>query len=363
MAHDDLFTPLKLGAIEAANRVFMAPLTRNRAHSNGVPKALAATYYAQRASAGLIISEASQISPMGKGYLDTPGIYSDEQVEAWKPIVDAVHEAGGKIAIQLWHVGRVSHSSLLPDNALPVAPSAISAEVKTFTANGFEAIPTPRALTTEEVAATVEDYAHAARQAMKAGFDLVEIHAANGYLIQQFLSSGTNTRSDQYGGPIENRTRFLREVVDAVTKAIGADRTGIRLSPTAAYQGISDDDPEALFEAVYDYLETKALAYLHVIEDQQGAPLVEDSAGIIARLRPRYSGVYVVNGGFDGASGAAAIREGRADAVAYGRPFISNPDLPARLQADAPLTPDNRKTWYGGGEEGYTDYPALETAE
>lgn len=363
MAHEALFTPLKLGAIGAQNRVFMAPLTRNRAQSDGVPKALAVEYYAQRASAGLLITEASQISPMAKGYLDTPGIYSDAQVAAWKPITEAVHAAGGKIVIQLWHVGRVSHNSLLPDNATPVAPSAIRADVKTFTAEGFVDIPTPRALTVEEIAATVADYAHAARQAIKAGFDGVEIHAANGYLIQQFLAEGSNTRDDAYGGSIENRTRFLREVVDAVTAAIGADRTGIRLSPTAAYQGISDSNPEAVFETVYDYLDSKALAFLHVVENQQGAPLVEDSAAILGRLRARYKGVYVVNGGFDGASGAAAIESGRADAVAYGRPFISNPDLPRRLREDAPLNPDDRETWYGGGAEGYTDYPALEPAE
>ena len=361
MAHDAFFQPLQLGAITVPNRVFMAPLTRNRAAPGRLPAPLATEYYRQRAGAGLIITEASQISPMGQGYLDTPGIYSDAQVEAWKPVTKAVHEAGGRIAIQLWHVGRISHSSLLPEGAAPVAPSAIQARTKVFTSDGFVDASMPRALTPDDIQATVADYAHAARQAMKAGFDLVEIHAANGYLIDQFLRDGTNIRTDEYGGSLENRTRFLKEVVTAVTGAIGADRTGIRLSPAGAYQDAVDSDPVATFSAATDILNGFGLAYLHVIETMPGAPMAANAEAVNAAVRAHWDGVYVINGGFTPDSGHAAIASGHSDAIAYGKPYIANPDLAERIKAGAELNTPNPKTFYGGGAEGYTDYPALET--
>tara|TARA_R110000868_G_scaffold188932_2_gene431809 strand:- start:16890 stop:17978 length:1089 start_codon:yes stop_codon:yes gene_type:complete len=362
MAHNALFQPLKIGAITAPNRIFMAPLTRNRSNSDGVPKPLAIEYYRQRAGAGLIISEGTQISIFGKGYLDTPGIYTDAQVEGWKPITKAVHDAGGRIACQLWHVGRISHVSFLPGGAAPVGPSAIQAKTKTFTAEGFADPSMPRAMTLEDIKATVADYAHAAKQAMAAGFDMVEIHSANGYLIDQFLRDGPNQRTDEYGGSLENRTRLLAEVCEAVTGAIGADRVGIRLSPAGEYQDSIDSDPLATFTAAVKIIKSYGLAFLHVIEMMPRSPMAENADEVNAAVKAGWDGVYIVNGGYLPAAADTAVATGHADAVAFGTTYIANPDLVERIRADAPLNPPNPKTFYGGGAEGYTDYPAMETA-
>jgi len=362
MAFETLLSPLKLGAITAPNRVFMAPLTRNRALPDGVPAPLAKTYYAQRASAGLIISEATQVSAMAKGYKDTPGIHTDAQTEKWREIVDAVHEAGGRIALQLWHVGRISHSSLLPGGASPLAPSALRANAKTFTESGFEDTSAPRAMNKADIDQTIADFADGARRAREAGFDLVEVHAANGYLIDQFLRDGSNTREDAYGGSIENRVRFLKEVMEAVTAEVGADRVGVRLAPTGAFNDMADSDPKALFLHAVETLNPLGLAYLHVVEQFPGADTSVEERVILDAVREAWTGPYITNGDHTAASGEARIKENRADAVAYGRPFIANPDLPERFAKDAPLNTPDQATFYGGGAEGYTDYPFLDEA-
>lgn len=357
----DLFTPIKIGPLGLPNRVAMAPLTRSRAAAGNVPTQLGALYYAQRASAGLIISEATQVVPEGQGYISTPGIHSAEQIEGWKCVTGAVHASGGRIVLQLWHVGRISHTSFQPGGKLPVAPSAIRPNAQAYTTEGFQPIPTPRALETSEIPGLVAAYAQGARNAIAAGFDGVEVHGANGYLIDQFLRDGTNARTDQYGGSIENRARFLFEVVDAVAAAIGRERTGLRISPQNGQNDIADSDPQSLFNFVASALSGKALAYLHVIEgDTGGAPVPAFDYGEIKR---RFGGVVIANNGFDKEKANAAIAEGRADVIAFGKPFISNPDLVSRLYLGAPLAPANRDTFYGGGEQGYTDYPLLQTAE
>lgn len=356
-----LFDPVRLGEIVLANRIAMAPLTRNRADARRVPSPLAVTYYAQRADAGLIISEATQISPLGQGYLDTPGIYSREQIEGWKPVTQAVHERGGKIVMQLWHVGRISHVSLLPEGELPVAPSAIRAKGKTFTAQGFEDVSAPRALRLEELPGIVEQYAQAARNAIEAGFDGVEVHGANGYLLDQFLRNGMNQRSDAYGGAIENRARLLIEVMQAVTQAIGPGRTGLRLSPVTPANDASDSDPQPLFNHVAEQLAPLKLAFLHVIEGATGGP--RDVAPFdYQALRERAQAPWMVNNGYDRQMALDAVASGAADVVAFGRPFISNPDLVTRLRRGAPLNALDRDTLYGGGAKGYTDYPTLAAA-
>lgn len=355
----DLFTPVQVGALELRNRVVMAPLTRSRAGPGNVPHPLNALYYAQRASAGLIISEASQIAPEGQGYISTPGIHSAEQIEGWKCVTSAVHAAGGPIVLQLWHVGRISHPSFQPGGQLPVAPSAVRPNTQAYTANGFQPIPTPRALETEEIEGVVERYAQGARNAIAAGFDGVEIHAANGYLIDQFLRDRTNKRTDRYGGGIANRTRFLLEVVEAVSGAIGAERTGVRISPQNPANDMADSDPQALFDYVAESLSGKGLAYLHIIEDDTGGGAVPPFD--YKRLKQLFGGVVISNNGYDKARANKAIAEGRADLIAFGKPFIANPDLVVRLFFDAPLTPANPETFYGGAEQGYTDYPALNT--
>ncbi|WP_375689599.1 alkene reductase [Pseudooceanicola sp. LIPI14-2-Ac024] len=361
---DALFTPFTAGAIDMKNRVVMAPLTRNRADNvTGEVNDLHVEYYRQRAGAGLIITEASQISPVGKGYLATPGIYSDEQVAAWRKVTDAVHAEGGRIVIQLWHVGRISHTSLQPGGAAPVAPSAVAANVKTFTENGFEETSTPRALGLDEIKATVEDYAHAAKQAIAAGFDGVEVHGANGYLIDQFLKTGANTRDDEYGGSIENRTRLLFEVMEAVTDAIGGDRTGLRLSPYSPANGITDADPTPLFTHAIKGLNRFGLAYLHMVEGATGGSRDLKEGESIAALRKLFEGPYMANNGYDRDMALDAVASGAADLVAFGRPFISNPDLVERLERDAPLAEGDRQTYYGGGVEGYTDYPRYDEAD
>lgn len=358
---EDLFTPYTAGTLSLANRVVMAPLTRNRADDEtGVVNDLHVEYYRQRAGAGLIITEATQISPVGKGYIQTPGIHSDAQVAAWKRVTDAVHEAGGKIVVQLWHVGRISHTSLQPGGQAPVAPSAIPAGVKTFTQNGFEDTSAPRALTLEEIAATVEDYRKAARRAIDAGFDGVEVHGANGYLIDQFLKTGANHREDDYGGSVENRARFLFEVLDAVTEEIGGGRTGLRLSPFSPANGIDDDDPQADFEYIVPRLNAYGLSYLHMVEGATGGSRELAEGQSIDQLRGLFTGPYMANNGYDRDMAITAVKSGSADLVAFGRPFISNPDLVDRFQREAPLNEGDQDTFYGGGAEGYTDYPTLE---
>jgi N-ethylmaleimide reductase len=353
----DLFSPVEVGPLALNNRIAMAPLTRSRAGRGNVPTQLNALYYAQRASAGLIIAEATQIVPEGQGYISTPGIHSAEQIEGWKCVTKAVHVAGGRIVLQLWHVGRISHPSFQPGGALPVAPSAIKPKVQAYTTKGFEPIPTPRALETEEIPGLVQQYAQGARNAFAAGFDGVEIHAANGYLIDQFLRDQTNKRSDGYGGSMENRSRFLMEVVDSVTAAVGADRTGVRISPQNGQNDIADSNPQPLFDYVVKQLSGKGLAYLHTIEGDTGGTPVPPFD--YAKLKRLFGGVVIANNGFDKERANQAIAEGRADLVAFGKPFISNPDLVIRLFLDAPLMPANRETFYGGSEQGYTDYPTL----
>lgn len=350
-----LFSPFRAGDIELANRVVMAPLTRDRSNSARVPRPIAAEYYAQRAGAGLIVAEATQISPQGQGYLDTPGIYSAAQVKGWKAVTDAVHAKGGKIVLQLWHVGRISHTSLQLGGEDPVAPSAIQANGKTFTARGFEQVSAPRALSAGEIPLIVGDYRRATELALDAGFDGVEIHGANGYLIDQFLRDKTNHREDAWGGSIGNRLRFLRLVLDAVIGVAGAGRTGIRISPTTPANDIADSRPTALFNAVVDELKTRDLAYVHVIEGATGGPRDVLPFDYEA-LHKRYGGTWMVNNGYAADMASAAVEEGRADLVAFGRPFISNPDLVTRLREGQPLAPLRMPTLYGGGAEGYTDY-------
>ncbi|MGQ3672388.1 alkene reductase [Xanthobacter sp. TB0136] len=360
MTTPSLFDTFQLGAMTLANRIVMAPLTRNRADAHNVPSALAVDYYTQRASAGLIITEASPISQQGQGYQDTPGIWSDEQVAAWRAITDAVHAAGGHIVIQLWHVGRISHSSLQPGGGAPVAPSALRAQAKTYVNNSFEDVSEPRALEIGEIAGIVEDYRKAAANAVKAGFDGVEVHAANGYLIDQFLKDGANRRTDAYGGSIANRTRFLLEVMDAVIAQIGAARTGLRLSPVSPANGISESNPQPLFNHVLEELEKRHPLYVHVVEGATGGPRDIAPDFSFDELRRRFTGPWMVNNGYDKALAGKVIAEGKADLVAFGRPFISNPDLVERLRRDAPLNELDRATLYGGGAKGYVDYPALD---
>ncbi|MGB4811437.1 MAG: alkene reductase [Methylophilaceae bacterium] len=355
---NDLFSPTHLGSIHLNNRMVMAPLTRNRAGEGGVPHALNVTYYEQRATAGLIITEATPISAMAHGYPALPGIYTDAQVAGWKKITAAVHAKGGKIVLQLWHVGRISHPSLLPDGALPIAPSAIKPAGKAFTYKGLVDYVTPRALDANELPAIVQDYVHATKCALAAGFDGVEVHAANGYLLDQFLRDASNKRTDNYGGSFENRTRLLLEVVDAVAKTAGADKVGVRLSPVNPFNDMHDSNPQALFEYVATALNTHNLAYIHVIEGGIHGGGKADSFDFVP-FRKQFKGAYIANLGYDKARGNAAIASGHADAIAYGVPFIANPDLVARYKTDAPLNEADSNTFYGGTEKGYTDYPFL----
>lgn len=354
----DLFSPVKLGAISLKNRIVMAPLTRNRAGEGGVPHALNASYYAQRASAGLIISEATPISAMAHGYPALPGIYTDAQVAGWKSVTDAVHAKGGKIVLQLWHVGRISHPSLLPNGALPVAPSAIKPAGQAFTYQGLQDYVTPRALDISELPSLVADYVHATKSALTAGFDGVEIHAANGYLLDQFLRDGSNKRTDNYGGSFENRARLLLEVTQAVVNTAGADKVGIRISPVNPFNDMHDSNPQALFNYVADALNQFKLAYLHVVEGGIHGGGKADPFDFMA-LRKHYQHAYVANLAYDKERGNAAIASGHADAIAYGVPFIANPDLVERFKLDAPLNEADSSSFYGGAEKGYTDYPFL----
>ncbi|WP_417719010.1 alkene reductase [Salipiger sp.] len=355
-----LFTPFTAGEIEMRNRIVMAPLTRNRADDDtGEVGDLHVEYYRQRAGAGLIVSEGTQISPVGKGYIQTPGIHSEAQVAAWKRVTDAVHAEGGRIVVQLWHVGRVSHVSIQPGGAAPVAPSAIPAGSKTFIKGGFAETSAPRALTVDEIADIVAEYRHAAKMAIKAGFDGVEVHGANGYLVDQFLKTGANTRDDAYGGPVENRARFLFEVLEAITDEIGGGRTGLRISPFSPANGISDADPQETFEYVVKGLNRFGLAFLHVVEGATGGSRELAEGQSVTALKDLFDGPYMANNGYDREMAVAAVRDGAADLVAFGKPFISNPDLVDRLSVDAPLAAPDQATMYGGGAEGYTDYPTL----
>lgn len=355
----NLFSPYQLGKLELNNRIVMAPLTRQRAGAGNVPQQLNATYYAQRATAGLIIAEATQVSPHGQGYPNTPGIHSPEQVEGWRLVTSAVHEQGGKIFLQLWHVGRISHPDLLPDGALPVAPSAITPKGEVLTYQGFKPYVTPRALETSEIPEIVEQYRQGAANALAAGFDGVEIHAANGYLIDQFLRDGTNQRVDQYGGEVKNRVRLLVEVTEAVTSVWNSLQVGVRLSPSGTFNDMHDSHPQETFGYVAEVLNQFNLAYLHMIErlpgdERHGGTLLPSSY-----LRERFSSTFIVNGGYNRETGNAILAEKAADLVAFGIPFIANPDLPQRLAINAPLNQPDQKTFYGGGENGYTDYPFL----
>ena len=352
----DLFSPVKLGSISLKNRMVMAPLTRNRAGEGGVPQDLNVTYYAQRATAGLIITEATPISAMAHGYPALPGIYTDAQIAGWKKVVDAVHAKDGKIVLQLWHVGRISHPSLLPNGALPVAPSAIKPAGKAFTYKGLVDYVEPRALEASELPAIVQDYVHATKCALTAGFDGVEIHAANGYLLDQFLRDGSNKRTDNYGGSFENRARLLMQVTQAVVNVAGADKVGIRLSPANPFNDMHDSNPQLLFNYVAENLNQFNLAYLHVVEGGMAADVPDFD---FVQMRKLFKGSYMANLSYDKARGNAAIASGYADCVAFGVPFLANPDLVERYKTDAPLNAADSKSFYGGAEKGYTDYPFL----
>ena len=355
----DLFSPLRLGDIELSNRVVMSSLTRSRAGAGDAPTDLVAEYYRQRATAGLILTEASPVSPQGHGYLRTPGIHTAEQIAGWRKVTDAVHAAGGKIAIQLWHVGRISHPELQPGGALPVAPSALRPAGQSMTASGLKDFVTPRALETAEIPALVASFVQAARNAMAAGFDGVEIHAGNGYLVDQFLRSSTNQRSDAYGGSKENRARLLLEILDAVCAAIGNGRVGVRLSPVTQFNDISDANPQETFDYVVGELNRYNLAFLDILQGTGGAPQDQWLPFDYARLRSLYKGNLILNNGYDFASGQAAVQGGAADAIAYGRALLANPDLVERFCRGAPLNQPDYEKLYVGEEKGYTDYPFL----
>jgi N-ethylmaleimide reductase len=361
VAMPTLFDPLRLGAITAPNRIVMAPLTRGRATREHVPTPIMAEYYAQRASAGLIISEATGISREGLGWPYAPGVWTDAQVEAWKPVVDAVHTAGGHFFLQLWHMGRVVHPSFL-DGAAPVSSSATTAPDNAHTYDGRQPYAKARALRLDEMPRLLDDYRHAARNAERAGFDGVQIHAANGYLIDQFLRDNSNFRDDAYGGSIENRVRLLRDVVAAVSETIGTARTAVRLSPNGMVQGVNDSDPEGIFGAAAAALAPFGLAFLELREpDFNGTFGKADHPPVAPTIKKAFGGPLILNCDYDGARAEAAVKEGHADAIAFGRPFIANPDLPYRLKNGLPLNKDDMKTWYVPGAAGYTDYPTAAT--
>ena len=346
-----LFDPLRVGEIELDNRIVMAPMTRSRANDEGVQPSYAAQYYGQRAAAGLIVTEATNVSPMAKGYVRTPGIYTSEQIESWRNVTQAVHARGGKIFMQLFHTGRIALPDFLPGNTQPVAPSAVRAKGSNYTDDGMKEFVTPREITKEEIAQTVADFRNAAANVITAGFDGVELHSASGYLVQQFLTTNVNLRTDEYGGPIENRTRFLFECLDAMATAVGSQRVGVKFSPRIAFNDIEENDAEEVYPYIVERLGDRRLAYMHV-SDVAGA-------GWHAKLRGRYNGVYFANGGFTRESAAELLAQGGADAIVFGTKFLANPDLPERFRRDAQLNQPDRATFYSPGERGYIDYPTL----
>lgn len=350
-----LFDKLTIGNTELSNRILYAPMTRSRANDEGVQPDFVAEYYGQRATAGLLITEATNVSAMAKGYVRTPGIYTDEQIASWRKVTERVHAEGGKIFLQTFHTGRIALPDLLPENAQPVAPSAVAAAGQNYTDAGMKDFVVPRPLETDEVKSIVKDFATAARNAIEAGFDGVEIHGANGYLIQQFLSTNVNLRTDEYGGSVENRSRFLLEIVDAIVAEIGWERTGLRLSPGGEFNDIKESDAEELYDYVIAELNKRKLAYLHIGTFDQN----RDWHPII---RPKYDGIYLAGVGFDKERGERTLAEGGADAIVYGKLFLANPDLPERFRRNASLNEWDESTFYTPGEKGYTDYPTLEQA-
>lgn len=346
-----LFNPIKIGNIELNNRIIMAPMTRSRANDEGVQPTFVSEYYGQRASAGLIITEATNISPMAKGYVRTPGIYTPEQTQSWRLVPETVHARGGKIFMQVFHTGRIALPDFLPMRTQPVAPSAVPAKGQNYTDEGMEAFVMPRELTKEEIAEAVQDFATAAKNAIVAGFDGVELHAASGYLVQQFLSTNANLRSDEYGGPIENRARFLFEVLDAMIAAVGSGIVGVKFSPRMPFNDIEETDADVMYPYILEQLNSRELAYVHV-GDFTGE-------GWHAKLRPVYQGVYFAGAGFTKESGEALLKKGGADGIVYGTKLLANPDLPERFRRNAPLNEPDTSTFYVPGEGGYTDYPTL----
>lgn len=349
-----LFDTLKLGDLELNNRIIMAPMTRSRANDDGVQPDYAAEYYGQRASGGLLITEATNISPMAKGYVRTPGVYTKDQIESWRKIAASVHARGGTIFMQLFHTGRIALPDFLPDNQQPVAPSTVKAAGQNYTDSGMKDFVEPRALTNAEVKQTVKDFAEAAKNAIEAGFDGVELHAASGYLVHQFLMKPVNLRTDEYGGSIENRTRFLFEVLDAISEAVGAHRVGVKFSPALKFNDIQEPDADEVYPYIMEKLGEKGLAYVHVADGM--------GAGWHEKLRPHYNGLYFAGSGFNKESGEEYLAEGKADAIVYGVKFLANPDLPERLERDAELNKPDMSTFYVPGEKGYTDYPTLTQA-
>ncbi|NOZ54540.1 MAG: alkene reductase [Gammaproteobacteria bacterium] len=352
----NLFSSYTVGDLTLANRMVMAPLTRNRAASGNIPQRINIEYYRQRASAGLIITEASQVSPEGVGYPATPGIHSDEQVAGWRKVTDAVHNEGGRIFIQLWYCGRISHPSMLPNQQTPVAPSAIRPDGEAVTNDGMQAFVEPRALEINEIAGIVTQFKHAAAQAKTAGFDGIEVHAANGYLIDQFLRDGSNQRTDQYGGNIENRTRFLNQILNAVCEVWPTNRVGVRLSPENSFNTMSDSNPQQHFDYIVKQLSTRNLAYLHILE---GDMMSQQRQVDYRVLRDNFGGVYMANNGYDKARAQTSLNHGDSDLVAFGVLYLANPDLLKRFKTDATLNTPDQNTFYGGDERGYTDYPFL----
>lgn len=355
----DLFEPFQLRDLTLSNRLVMAPLTRNRADENNAVRPMTVTYYQQRATAGLIITEATQVSPEGVGYPGTPGIHSEAQVTAWQRVTTAVHAAGGHIFLQLWYCGRISHPSMLPNNATPVAPSAIRPEGQAVTYTGMQDFVTPRALEISEMPNIVAQFKHGAELAKRAGFDGVEIHGANGYLLDQFLRDGSNQRSDAYGGSVQNRMRLLNEVLDAVCTVWPAQRVGVRLTPENSFNSMSDSDPQGHFGYFFAQLSPRGLAYVHVLE---GDMMTKVSTLDYRALRTKFAGPYMANNGYDKARAQTALRSGAADLIALGVPFLANPDLVRRYKENLPLNAADQATFYGGTEHGYTDYPFYATA-
>lgn len=361
MSFNFLFRAQKIGPLKLPHRIVMAPLTRSRSTQPGdIPNDMNAEYYGQRASAALIIAEATYVIPQGKGYAFTPGIYSKEQIDGWKKVTDSVHQKGGLIFLQLWHVGRVSHTSLQINGTLPVAPSAIAVtKGQAFTEQGLVDFETPRALETDEIAGIVEAYRQGAINAKQAGFDGVEIHAANGYLLEQFLKDGTNKRTDQYGGSFENRSRIVLEVVKAVCGVWESDRVGIRLSPTGTFNSMTESKPQALYNYLVEQLNRFNLAYMHIVERFGVAKNADDNDFDFVSLRQIFNSVYIANGGYSGETAEQSLASGESDLVSFGVPFIANPDLPERIKQGAELNTPDFDTFYGGGAKGYIDYPSL----